>query len=70
MVKGRVITGFSRSGHVAKELPPALSHYFDIANFRSIFMKVSQKAKSPEPFGPGLRNGQFYLVYKVGKRGV
>lgn len=53
---GKVVIGFSRSGHIAKELPPALSHYFDIANFRSIFMKVTPKAKSPEPFGSGPRN--------------
>ena len=53
---GKVVIGFSRSGHVAKELPTALSHYFDIANFRSLFMKVSPKAKSPEPFGPGPRS--------------
>lgn len=53
---GKVVVGFSRSGHVAKELPPALSHYFDIANFRSLFMKVSLKAKSPKPFGPGPRS--------------
>lgn len=46
---GKVVIGFSRSGHVAKELPPALSHYFDIANFRSIFLRVGIKAKSPEP---------------------
>lgn len=53
---GKIVIGFSRSGHIAKELPPALSHYFDIANFRSIFLQVSPKAKSPEPNGPGLRN--------------
>ena len=53
---GKVVIGFSRSGHVAKELPPALSHYFDIANFRSIFMKVSLKAKNPKSFDSGLRN--------------
>lgn len=53
---GKIVIGFSRSGHIAKELPPVLSHYFDIANFRTIFMKVNQKAKSPEPFGPGPRN--------------
>jgi uncharacterized LabA/DUF88 family protein len=53
---GKVVLGFSRSGHIAKELPPALSHYFDIANFRSIFMKVVQKAKNPKPFGPGPRS--------------
>ncbi len=54
--KSKMVIGFSRSGHVAKELPPALSHYFDIANFRSIFMKVVPKANSPEPFGSGLRS--------------
>ena len=54
--KRKVVIGFSRSGHVAKELPSALSHYFDIANFRTTFMKVGQKAKSPGPFGSGLRN--------------
>ena len=54
--KSKVVIGFSRSGHVAKELPSALSHYFDIANFRTTFMKVGQKAKSPGPFGSGLRN--------------
>lgn len=53
---GKIVIGFSRSGHIAKELPPALSHYFDIANFRSVFMKVAQKAKSPKPFSSGLRN--------------
>ena len=54
---GKIVVGFSRSGHVAKELPPALSHYFDIANFRSIFLKISaKKAKSPEPFGSGPRS--------------
>ncbi len=54
--KGKVVIGFSRSGHVAKELPPALSHYFDIANFRGMFMKVTSKAKSLEPFGSRPRN--------------
>ncbi|KKQ20544.1 MAG: hypothetical protein US45_C0018G0007 [Candidatus Nomurabacteria bacterium GW2011_GWA1_37_20] len=56
---GKVIIGFSRSGHVAKELPPALSHYFDIANFRSIFLKIVPKdkeAKSPASFDAGLRS--------------
>lgn len=53
--QGKIVIGFSRSGHVAKELPPALSHYFDIANFRSIFMKVGVKAKSPGQ-NPGPRS--------------
>lgn len=51
---GKVVIGFSRAGHIAKELPPALSHYFDIANFRSEFLQV--KAKRPESFDPGPRS--------------
>lgn len=38
---------FSRSGHVAKELPPAASHYFDIVDFRQEILRVIQKAKNP-----------------------
>ena len=54
---GKVVIGFSRSGHVAKELPPALSHYFDIANFRAVFLKVTVKeAKSPASFDTGPRS--------------
>ena len=53
---GKIVVGFSRSGHIAKELPPALSHYFDIANFRSVFMKISPKAKDPKSFDLGSRN--------------
>jgi uncharacterized LabA/DUF88 family protein len=54
--KGKIVVGFSRSGHVAKEIPPALSHYFDIANFRTIFLKVVLKAKNPEVLSSGFRN--------------
>ncbi len=54
--KGKVVIGFSRSGHVAKEIPPALSHYFDIANFRSVFLKVVLKAKNPEVLISGSRS--------------
>lgn len=54
---GKVVVGFSRSGHVAKELPPALSHYFDLANFRSVFLRVMpRKAKSPVSFDMGPRS--------------
>jgi len=54
---GKVVVGFSRSGHVAKELPPTLSHYFDIANFRSIFLTIkSKEAKSPTSFDAGPRS--------------
>lgn len=57
--QGKIVIGFSRSGHVAKELPPAVSHYFDIANFRSEFLLVKEKAlkaKSPAPSGAGPRS--------------
>lgn len=48
--KGKTVIGFSRSGHIARELPPALSRYFDIANFRHTFLRIREKnAKSPEP---------------------
>ena len=47
--QGKQVIGFSRSGHIAKEIPPALSHYFDIANFRNVFLEIQEKnAKSPE----------------------
>ncbi len=52
---GKIVIGFSRKGHIAKEIPPALSHYFDIANFRSIFLQIVPKAKSPGQ-SPGPRN--------------
>ena len=45
--QGKIAIVFSRSGHVAKELPPASNHYFDIVDFRDDFLKVSVKAKSP-----------------------
>jgi len=39
---------FSRTGHVAKELPPASSYYFDIIDFRHQLLKISlKKAKNP-----------------------
>lgn len=53
---GKIVIGFSRSGHVAKELPPALSHYFDIADFRQEILRVKEKAKNPAPIGTGPRS--------------
>lgn len=44
--KGKNVIGFSRSGHVAKEIPPACSYYFDIADFRKQFSRVAH-AKNP-----------------------
>ena len=42
---GKTVIGFSRSGHIAKELPPALSHYFDIADFRQEILRVGDLKK-------------------------
>jgi uncharacterized LabA/DUF88 family protein len=55
--RGKIVLGFSRSGHVAKELPPALTHYFDIIDFRQEFLRVRRKyAKNPAPDGTGSRS--------------
>src|SRR3989338_728208 len=40
---GKIAIVFSRSGHVAKELPPASSHYFDIVDFRLEMLRVSER---------------------------
>lgn len=44
--KGKKKILFSRKGHVAKELFPEVD-YFDIVDFRNIFLRVAQKAKNP-----------------------
>ncbi len=55
--QGKIVIGFSRAGHVAKELPPALSHYFDIVDWRQELLRVClQKAKNPAPKGTGPRS--------------
>ncbi len=41
--QGKIVIAFSRSGHVAKELPPACTHYFDIADFREEILKVNPR---------------------------
>ncbi|MFA4831043.1 MAG: NYN domain-containing protein [Patescibacteria group bacterium] len=41
---------FSRSGHVAKELIPACSHYFDLVDFRNEFLKIDIKKQKISPF--------------------
>jgi len=39
---------FSRTGHIAKELPPASSYYFDLIDFRQELLKIElKKAKNP-----------------------
>ncbi|HBR80088.1 MAG: hypothetical protein UX09_C0048G0005 [Candidatus Uhrbacteria bacterium GW2011_GWE2_45_35] len=41
---------FSRFGHVAKELLPACSHYFDLVDFRHDFMRIAPKQQKTSPF--------------------
>ena len=40
---GKVVIVISRVGHVAKELPPASSYYFDIVDFRQEWLKIEPK---------------------------
>lgn len=42
--QGKNVIVFSRSGHVAKELPPASSYYFDLADFRSNLLRIELKS--------------------------
>lgn len=42
---------FSRSGHIAKELIPACSHYFDLVDFRQELLKIGVKKQKIPPFG-------------------
>mgnify|MGYP000958280442 FL=1 len=42
---GKVVIVFSRVGHVAKELPPASSYYFDIIDFRQELLKIEVKTQ-------------------------
>lgn len=41
--QNKITIVFSRSGHVAKELPPASNHYFDIADFRDQILRIEPK---------------------------
>jgi hypothetical protein len=34
---------FSRTGHIAKELPPASNYYFDIVDFRHEIFRIDIK---------------------------
>lgn len=46
--QGKLAIVFSRTGHIAKELPPASSYYFDIVDFRQEFLNMAlKKAKNP-----------------------
>jgi len=46
---GKITIVFSRSGHVAKELPAASNYYFDIANFRHEILKIETKKQKTPP---------------------
>ena len=41
--QGKIVIVFSRVGHVAKELPPASSYYFDLIDFRHELLKIALK---------------------------
>jgi len=46
--QNKITIVFSRTGHVAKELPPASNYYFDIVDFRNKLLKMQIKqAKNP-----------------------
>lgn len=39
---------FSRTGHIAKELPPACNYYFDVVDFRNEILRLEPRnAKNP-----------------------
>lgn len=38
--QGKTAIVFSRAGHIARELPPACNHYFDIADFRQEILRM------------------------------
>jgi len=43
--QGKTTIVFSRSGHIARELPPACNHYFDIADFRNEILRMTLTTK-------------------------
>lgn len=40
---------FSRKGHIAKELPPASSYYFDLVDFRNELLRMEVKSDAKKP---------------------
>lgn len=45
--KNKITFVFSRTGHIAKELPPASNYYFDIVDFRHFLLRIEvKKAKN------------------------
>jgi len=54
--RGKRCIVFSRAGHISKELLAAASQYFDVIDFRDIFLEIiPRKAKSPASFDAGPR---------------
>lgn len=47
--RNRITIVFSRTGHIAKELPPASNYYFDIIDFRNEILRVQLKRKAKNP---------------------
>ncbi len=46
--QNKTVIVFSRTGHIAKELPPACNYYFDIVDFRNDILRMEpKKAKNP-----------------------
>lgn len=48
--QGKMTIVFSRTGHIAWELPPACHYYFDVADFRPEILRIApkpSKAKNP-----------------------
>lgn len=41
--QGKMVIVFSRTGHIAKELPPASNYYFDIVDFRHEIFRIDIK---------------------------
>lgn len=53
--QGKIVIIFSHAGHVAKELLPASSYYFDLVNFRHDILKIDLKKQKTPPKG-GIRS--------------
>lgn len=47
--QGKIVIVFSRTGHVAKELPPASNAYFDVIDFRHELLKIEIKKQKIPP---------------------
>lgn len=43
--QGKMVIVFSRTGHIAKELPPASNYYFDIVDFRHEIFRMDIKLR-------------------------